>query len=51
MEDSEKVPEFKEHQLDHYDKNAKMGTSDNSFNSGRELGDESALDYDPSSDH
>jgi len=38
-------------QLDHDDENKEISTSDNSFNSGREPGDDSDPDYDPSRDH
>ena len=51
MEDPEKDPKLEEHQLDHDDENAEIGTSENSFNSGGESRDEFALDNDPSRDH
>ena len=51
MEDSKKDPELEEHQLDHDYESAKIGASDNSFNSGRELGDMFGLDYNLSRDH
>ena len=51
MGDSEKDPELEEHQLDHDDENAIIGALNNNFDLGREPGDESDLDYDPSRDH
>ena len=42
---------WEDHQLDHDDENVEIGASNNSFNSGREPGDESNTDYDPSRDH
>jgi len=51
MEDSEKDPKLKEHPLSYDDDNAEIDASDNSFDSGREPGDEYELDDDPSRDH
>jgi len=44
MEDSEKNPELKEHQLDHDEENAEIGALDNSFDSDGEPRDEYDLD-------
>ena len=51
MGDSEKDPKLEEHELEYDDENVEIGVSNNSFDLGREPGDESCLDYDPSKDH
>ena len=42
---------MEEHELNHDDEDAEIGASNNNFDLGRELGDESYVDYDPSKDH
>jgi len=51
MEDPKGDLELVEHQPNHDVEDAELGTSDNSFDSGEELVEDSDPDYDPSRDH